>query len=383
MRTNLKSKATAIAIPVLTGRVQATRRLTLLALAAAAGFAAAISFAPRAHAQPVAAGFVYTADEHGGSVSRIALDGGRVDVVPVPIMPHNVQFVPGKGRLLAVGMPMSGSMEDGHGDGGHGKAEAEPKGRLIVLDAAKLASGPVTSIEVGAHPAHVIADAQGKRAFVSNAEENTVSVVDLDTGKTLGTAGTGDYPHGLRISPDGKSIYVANVKDGTVSVIDTGTFAEVARIAVGLTPVQVGFTPDGSRAYVSLRDENMVAVIDTSTRKVIGRVEVGRSPIQVHATPDGRSIYVANQGTDANPDDAVSVIDVASGAVAKTIRTGAGAHGVTVSADGAFVFVSNIVDGTVSQISVESRTVVGTHKVGKGPNGITFEAPRATSANAG
>ncbi|TIX85558.1 MAG: hypothetical protein E5V24_16950, partial [Mesorhizobium sp.] len=51
-------------------------------------------------------------------------------------------------------------------------------------------------------------------------------VIDLDTGTAIGAASTGDYPHGLRMSPDGKSIYVANVKDGTVSVIDTATLAE-------------------------------------------------------------------------------------------------------------------------------------------------------------
>ncbi|TIU65645.1 MAG: YncE family protein, partial [Mesorhizobium sp.] len=79
------------------------------------------------------------------------------------------------------------------------------------------ASGQSASIDVGAHPAHVIADAQGKRAFVSNSEDNTISVIDLDTGTAIGAASTGDYPHGLRMSPDGKSIYVANVKDGTVS----------------------------------------------------------------------------------------------------------------------------------------------------------------------
>jgi len=89
--------------------------------------------------------------------------------------------------------------------------------------------------------------------------------------------------------------------------------------------VQVGFTPDGSRVYVSLRDENKVAVIDTATRKVIARIEVGPAPIQVHATPDGRLIFVANQGTEAKPNDTVSVIDVASGKVIKTIRTGVGA----------------------------------------------------------
>jgi YVTN family beta-propeller protein len=58
----------------------------------------------------------------------------------------------------------------------------------------------------------------------------------------------------------------------------------------------------------------------------------------------------------------------------KTITTGKGAHGVAVSDDGAYVFVTNIVDGTVSEISVARQSVVRTHAVGKGPNGVTFQA---------
>lgn len=73
---------------------------------------------------------------------------------------------------------------------------------------------------------------------------------------------------------------------------------------------------------LSLRDENKVAVIDTAARQVLGRIDVGRSPSQVFATPDEGSIYVANRGTREDPADTVSVIDVATGSVVETIRTG-------------------------------------------------------------
>jgi YVTN family beta-propeller protein len=316
-------------------------RVTFSALAASIGLAIAMSFARPALAEPTPSGFVYTADEYGKTVSRIDLKSGKVDIIPVDLTPHNVQFVPGGGRLLAVGISASGGGTESHDGGGHGGSEdgdgdkgSAGSGMLIVLDTADIASAQTVSIDVGTHPAHVIADAEGNRAYVSNSEDDTLSVVDLQKGEAVATIATGDYPHGLRMSPDDKSIYVANVEDGTVSVIDIATLAETARIAVGPAPVQVGFVPDGRRVYVSLRDANQVAVIDTDTREVTGRIDVGRSPIQVHATPDGRFVYVANQGTDEEPDDTVSVIDTASNTVVKTVRTGQGAHGVTVSSDG-------------------------------------------------
>lgn len=353
---------------------------TFAALLALTAAVLIVSGAGPAHGQagavPDAAGLVYSANEHGGSISAIDLASGQVETAPIPVSPHNIDLTPDGARLLAVGDPAEGP--GGHGQGQHGDAA---EGRLVVLDPERLASGPVASIAVGEHPAHVVADKEG-RAFVTLADADAVAVVDLAQGEVVRTIGTGRYPHGERLSPDGRELYVANVEDGSISVIDTGTLAEVARIPVGRAPVQVGFTPDGQHVYVSLRDENRVAVVDTATRSVIARIDVGRGPIQVHATPDGRFVYVANQGSEAEPADTVSVIDLGSGTVVDTIRTGAGAHGVAVSGDGRYVFVTNIVASTVSVIDAERRSVVADFAVGKGPNGITFRAQPATSSEA-
>lgn len=308
-------------------------------------------------------GLVYTANEHGNSLSAIDLVNGQVETVAIPISPHNVQITPDGARLLAVGIPA---------EGGH----ADAPGQLLVLDSTSISSGPLAAIAVGEHPAHVVTDRAAERAFVTLADQNAVAVVDLAEGKVVTTIATGRYPHGLRVSPDGSSIYVANVENGSVSVLDPARLVGVARIPVGKAPVQVGFLPDGSRAYVSLRDENMVAVIDTARKEVVGKVAVGRNPIQVFATPDSRYVYVANQGSEAQPADTVSVIDAAAGSIVKTIKTGAGAHGVVVSHDGQFAFVTNIVDGTVSVIDVAEQAVIKTFKVGDGPNGVTFKPTR-------
>ena len=315
-------------------------------------------------------GFVYTADEHGNSISAIDLAAGSVTTVPISVSPHNVQVTPDGTQVLVVGDLAAEGHEDDHI--GDANGDDESKGRLLVFDATSPDSGAIDEIVVGTHPAHVITDQRGERAFITNAGDNTVSVVDLATKTVIGVIGTGRYPHGLRMSPDGREVYIANVQDGTLSVIDASSVVELARIPVGNTPVQVGFIPDGSRVYVSLRDENQVAVVDTATRSLIATIDVDRNPIQVHATPDGRFVYVANQGTEAEPNDSVSVIEVETGNVVDTIRTGKGAHGVAVSSDGAFVFISNIVDGTVSVIDTVTRKVIATFPVGRGPNGITY-----------
>ena len=59
--------------------------------------------------------------------------------------------------------------------------------------------------------------------------------------------------------------YVTNSDDDTVSVIDTATNAVVATVEVGTGPRGVAFTPEGSRAYVTNYYSHTVSVIDTDT----------------------------------------------------------------------------------------------------------------------
>jgi YVTN family beta-propeller protein len=318
-------------------------------------------------------GFVYTADERDNSITVIDLSTGQVKSIATSISPHNVQVSLDGRLLLAVGAIEKDNAQGGRGHGEMGGAE---RGRLLILDTGGLSVEGATEIEVGRAPAHVVVDGQTKWAYVTNAMDNNLSVVDLQQHKVIATIPTGAMPHGLRLSPGGRELYVANVSDNSVSVIDVTRSKEMTRIPVGKAPAQVGFTSDGRRVYVSLRDENSVAVIDVAQRKKIATVAVGRNPIQVFATPDGRYVYVANQGTEANPDNTVSVIETGHNSVIATIETGKGAHGVVVSDDGRHAFISNIADGTVSVIDTANRQVINTIKVGEGPNGIAFKGAR-------
>ena len=134
----------------------------------------------------------------------------------------------------------------------------------------------------------------------------------------------------------------------------------------------MGFTPDGSLVLVSLSEENAVAVIDPATRKVIRKVAVGTVPIQLYVTPDSRTLLVANQGTPKKPGKTVSLIELESFKVAKTVVTGAGAHGVVVDREGRYAYVTNMYANSVSVLDVKDRKVVKTVPVGKTPNGISI-----------
>ena len=319
-------------------------------------------------------GFVYTADERGNSISIVDLSKGQVTTIPVRISPHNVQ-VSRDGRLALVVGIVAGVHEKMSGKEQHGENEMG-RGRLLIFDTATMSPKSAVDIGIGRHPAHVIIDSQGSLVYVTQAEDNTLSVVDVAQRKVVREIKTGKSPHGLRMSPDGREIYVANTGDNSVSVIDVARAKEVARIPVGKAPAQVGFTPDGRRVYVSSTVENSVAVVDTKQRKRIATIPVGRKPIQVFATPNGRYVYVGNEGTKENPDNRVSVIDTKTNRVVATVVTGKGAHGVVISDDGSRAFIANTIDNTASVIDTATQQVTRTFKVGEGSGGITFRSAR-------
>ena len=329
----------------------------------------------------IGVGDVFTANERGGSISRLDLRTGRVTTFAVGFTPHNVQVSADGQHILAVGSPL-GEMSGMAEASGRASADrtgqrngAAPSGELLMLAAAGVDTLGAMRMAIGGEPAHVISDAQGSRAYATSADANAVVAIDLARRRIIDTIATVAGPHGLRASPDGRELYVAGTKDNAVSVIDVAHQREVARVRVGRAPVQVAFLPDGDRVYVTLRDDNAVAVLDTRSRRVLATIAVGRAPIQLMASPDGRRVYVANQGTETEPDSTVSVIDTRSNTVARTLTVGRGAHGVAVSDDGGLVFIANTFAGTVSVINTMAQHVLATVRVGAGPSGITYRTP--------
>ena len=319
-----------------------------------------------------AADKIYVANEEADTVS--VLDSASFKVVAnvrVGKMPHNVQVSPNGKQLWVTNNGESAqSVAPVHQGMGKGEHDTMSKaGAVWLIDTGS--DAVIAKVPVGLHPAHVVLTPDGRFAYVTNGGDNTVSVVDTAVQRVVATIQVGKFPHGIRVSPDGKQAYVANLKGDTVSVIDTGSQKEIAQIPAGKGPAQVGFSENGRLAFVSLSEEGAVAVIDLATRRVVRKIRVGAVPIQLFATPDSRTLLVANQGSRKKPSKTVSMIDLESFKVTKTVETGFGAHGVVVDRDGRYAYITNTYADSVSVIDIQAQKVVATIPVGKGPNGIS------------
>ncbi|MGD0893347.1 MAG: YncE family protein [Terracidiphilus sp.] len=118
----------------------------------------------------------------------------------------------------------------------------------------------------------------GKEAWVANAGDGTVSVIDLASKKVTATlAANVPGANRLKFTPDGKLVLVT--PGSALVILDAAAHKEVKRLATVHGSGGIQMQPDGARAYVACGRDGFVAVIDLKTLEMVGKIPV--------ASPDG------------------------------------------------------------------------------------------------
>jgi len=135
--------------------------------------------------------------------------------------------------------------------------------------------------------------------YVANGNGSTVSVINANTNRVIGTINAGKLPRPLALTPDNTLLYVVPTASFEVLVIDTatGSLTDTIQGLVGDTPpVQIAITPDGKFAYVVIPGSDVPAVnrIDTSTNQVVDQVIGVVSPTAIAFSPDSTRAYIAD-----------------------------------------------------------------------------------------
>jgi len=179
----------------------------------------------------------------------------------------------------------------------------------------------------------VVVTRDGARAFVTNIDSGTTTVIDVPGARKLRDLETGAGSEGLALSPDGREVWVAARTAGQVTVIDASTLEVRRRWALAGVPIRIALTPDGRTALVSCAGTGEVVAIDTESQAVVARRRIelavataasargaanlaqgGVLPVGLAITADGRSAYVA-----ATMADAVVKLQIPGLEIAQTI----------------------------------------------------------------
>ncbi len=245
--------------------------------------------------------------------------------------PHNVA-VDNDGRFFYVTLIAEGFIE---------KFDAmtyEKLGRLQIVTA----------------PGHVIISPDGAIGYVTNYNVNgterfvrSFRTSDMTVLNTISDI-TMNATHGGRITSDGNYLITVSELGEYIQVIRTSDDQVEQSIPIdpivpptgngtGLfRPIAVSISPDDNYAFITCDKSNDVRVLDMNTRTITATISVGLFPIQSECTPDGKWLYVANRNSNS-----VTVIDINTFTVAMTIpNVGAQPHGVAVTSDGKYVFVT-------------------------------------------
>jgi len=248
------------------------------------------------------------------------------------------------------------------------KDEAKPQGQVIYCSLSS--SNEVLAIDdashairkhfgVGKGPAILVETPGLEKLYTANWADNTVSAIDVVTGKVKSIALPGK-PYVVAIDATGKRVY-AGLASSAIAVIDTGTDAVLRQYPTTELPASLIVSPDGKTLYVAtlnllgLGNGSLFAMSAETGDITREAITVGRVPAWIAITPDGSKVYTLNLLSDD-----ISVIDTESWTLATTIATGSGTMGIigSVSPDGKRLYVTNHGDSTLIAIDTGTNTVV-------------------------
>jgi hypothetical protein len=140
---------------------------------------------------------------------------------------------------------------------------------------------------------HMSIDLQSKRLFIAELGNNSLDVVDLRSGKRIGSISTGlNEPQGVMYIPETNRIVVTNGADGSVKFYDGSSFS-TAGDDVKLTGDADNIRYDnGTRLLYVGYGDGAIAVINATTGKIIGDTKLDGHPESFQLEKSGARIFV-------------------------------------------------------------------------------------------
>jgi DNA-binding beta-propeller fold protein YncE len=186
----------------------------------------------------------------------------------------------------------------------------------------------------------VLVSADLSHVFTSNVSSATISIIEQADSPGFGPppgaprktwritnvpAGRGS--EGFDLSPDGKQIWVANAQDATLTIMDVAAKKPLQTFPVPVRGNRLKFTRDGRQALVSGSPSGQskanLVILDCATHKELKSFDLGGGSAGILIVPDGSRAFVAVSAADK-----VAVVDLKKLELAGSIVTGKGPDGL-------------------------------------------------------
>ena len=213
---------------------------------------------------------------------------------------------------------------------------------------------------------YVTVDSNAHRLYATHG--TVVDIVDLDSGKPVGSIPQLHGVHGVALTPDLNKGFISNGQSNSVTIFDVKTLAKSGEPATGMNPDSICYEPKTQRVFTFNGRSNDSTAINAKTGEPLTTFPVGGKPEFCVADGAGK-LYV-------NLEDkgAIVEIDAAKPAV---LRTGSIApcqepSGLAMdSKDGVLFSVCDNKMMTVTDI--KSLKVVAMPAIGANPDAAGFD----------
>ncbi len=224
---------------------------------------------------------------------------------------------------------------------------------------------------------HVYVTGSGNELYEAAVATNGV----VSWSRTISLPSNSD-PCGIALSGDGTKAFVCLSRNNTLAVVNLQTGALIRQIDVALAPFDVILSTNESLAYVSgwggrrpiagdatagsagtqvvvdsrgIAASGVVAFVDLVQNLQTAQVATGLHPSDLELSRDGTTLYVANANSDT-----VTVINTANATVRETILLrpdatlpfGSAPNALALSRDGASLFVANAGNNAIAVVEL-------------------------------
>ena len=219
----------------------------------------------------------------------------------------------------------------------------------------------LATVRVPVSPEHVVPSWDLKTLWVNSDRGNALTPINPVTG-AFGKPVPVDDPYNLYFTPNGASAVVMAEAAHEIVFRDPHSMKVQSVVHVNCGGVNhADFSADGRYMVVSCEFSGDLLKVDITTRRVVAQMHLPAAmpmPQDVKIAPDGKTWYVADMMSGG-----VWILDGGLFAAPRLLRTGAGAHGLYVSRDSKYLYVTNRGAGSISVVRFADNKIVATWRI--------------------
>lgn len=138
---------------------------------------------------------------------------------------------------------------------------------------------------------HFSIDINGQRLFVAALGNNTVEIIDLETGKVIHSISGLSEPQGVLYIPEFNRIYIANGGNGLCQIFDGSSFAEIGRVKLSGDADNIRYDGNTASVVVGYGDGGL-DFINAASEKIVSSIKLDGHPESFQLESSGSKIFV-------------------------------------------------------------------------------------------